>query len=353
MHPAHIPSCTWPAAMAARAGRCLFSAPRFGLLLYALWFSGSLPYAIVAAAETPTDPSDAATVPADGGVALDEARTRAILDQFIAAQRKLTRIQATIRTTQEGKGVFAQGRAVTREGELVAELPAYFRFTDKGDPAEPLPRAQWLIWLADGKQLWILNRPDEGVREVERRDFGGGEKGKEADILSFLIGEEVKSAEDVMRHYAVRAARIDREMGPRHGGPGAPAAPALVRLHLTKLSTDPKRDPKLPPDTTELLLRPGAAVPVRVTTVRHRMRGGKTNVFGKSTGAGTVKTERETRELFEVRTNLSTPPLPPIPPETFDFGALYDPKTMKVLDGANVMSESAVRAAAEAAGAKE
>lgn len=255
---------------------------------------------------------------------LAEEEIDEVVNGIFSRQRNLKHVLTTLYTYREGSGIFKQ--QTVSAARLEAEMPNKLVFVDMGDPKRQLPPEEHMAILLDGDYFWEIAPVEDGMRRVERNVLNQtSAQGRQLDLATILVGQEIATAKELREHYLVTAQMLQRgDKGTTH------------QLHLVERSP---RDPDKPADVIDIFFMEGAVLPWRVDFHRHKaVVSPDDDLFGDGGGDGptTYQAEKETLLLVDTRTNLDTPPLPPHPPQTFWFGRWFRgdaEKTYQVVDG--------------------
>lgn len=258
---------------------------------------------------------------------MSDAEIDEVINGIFARQRRLKHVVTTLYTYREGSGIFKE--KTVSAARLEAEMPNKLVFVDMGDPARQLPPEEHMTILLDGDFFWEIAPVEDGKRRVERNVLNQtSAQGRQLDLATILVGQEIATAKELREHYTVTAQTLTRgDKGTTH------------QMHLVERTP---RDPTKPADVIDIFFMPGEALPWRVDFLRHKaVVSPDDDIFGTggggdSDGPTTYQAEKETLLLVDTRTNLDIPPLTPLPPQTFWFGRWYRgeaEKTYHVVDG--------------------
>lgn len=257
---------------------------------------------------------------------MTEAEIDEVVDGIFARQRRLKQVVTTLYTYREGSGIFRD--KTVSAARLEAEMPNKLVFVDMGDPKRQLPPEEHMTILLDGDYFWEIAPVEDGKRRVERNVLNrDSAQGRQLDLATILVGQEIATAKELREHYTVTAQTL------RRGTKGI-----THQLHLVERSP---ADSAKPADVIDIFFMPREVLPWRVDFVRHKaVVSPDEDIFGTVDGGGdgptTYQAEKETLLLVDTRTNLDNPPLAPLPPQTFWFGRWYrgeTEQTYHVVDG--------------------
>ena len=237
-------------------------------------------------------------------------------DEIFAQQQKITRMQAKVVTSKKG-GIF--NKLVQSTGYAYAQMPDRLLFVDYGENTAEQVEAKAAIILIDGFYLWDLKPGEnEGAFDVERLAMkSAGDR--DINIAALLIGADVKTGKQLREFYALTGSLDD--LG------------AAGKSYQFNLKTLPGKEKQKRKEDVVVWIRPGEVIPWKIHSLRYTPKS--VNPLQQQTeGETQYKVTESTKEISELQTNLSNPPLTPFAPERFFFGEfLRKYPASKVQDG--------------------
>lgn len=250
---------------------------------------------------------------------MSDAEIDQTFDHIFAQQQKITRMTAKVITFKKGGGIF--NKPSRTWGQAYAQMPDCLLFVDRGDVDKNLPENLASTILIDGTFLWDIKPGErEGTLEAERMAIkNAGDR--DINIAALLIGADVATGKQLREYYLLTGKLEDL---------GA----AGKSYHFT-LKTIPGKEKKKVKEEVEVWIRPGEVIPWKIKSIRKTPKGSNPLLqnMPASDDTSSYKITESTKEISELQTNLSNPPLTPFPAERFYFGDFMQKNpSIKVVD---------------------